>query len=404
MHRFHPDGLSIDRVLSDEGGRILSTLIRLTGDFDLAEDALSDAVLVALERWPSTGAPDNPAAWLTTTARNKALDRIRRESRRGNKEAEATMLLDGDPEHQPDDLLRLVFTCCHPALSRESQVALSLRTLGGLSTAEIAHAFLVPETTMGQRISRAKAKIKTARIPYRVPPDHELPDRLASVLAVVYLIFTTGHHAPGGSLDSRVDLARDAIRLGRDLARLMPDEADVAGVLALMLSTHARSRARLDQDGESVLLADQNRELWDRAAIDEAASMVEANLKRGARGPYLIQAAISCLHGVAATFEETDWPQIVALYRMLEVAAPTPVVRVNRAVAEAQVDGPGRGLEVLADVDGVDRWHLYWVAKATFLTGLGRKDEAADAYRRALECDVNETDRKHIEHRLAELG
>ncbi len=404
MRRLHPDGLSLDRVLADEGGRIRSTLIRLTGDFDLAEDALSEAVVVALERWPVTGLPENPAAWLTTTARNKALDRLRRESRREAKEAEATMLIEGAAEHQPEDLLRLVFTCCHPALSREAQVALALRTLGGLSTAEIARAFLVPEATVGQRISRAKAKIRTARIPYRVPRDHELPDRLQSVLAVVYLIFTTGHHASSGSLDSRIDLARNAIRLGRDLSALMPDESEVAGLLALMLSTHARASARLAPDGESVLLEHQDRSRWDREAIEEASALVEANLKRGARGPYLIQAAISCLHGTARAFAETDWEQIVALYRMLERVAPTAIVRVNRAVAEARLAGPEHGLALLDDVPGVDRWHLFWVARASFLTELGRSGEAIQAYRQALACEPNDTDRSYIERRLRELA
>ena len=297
-----------------------ATLIRSTGDIDIAEDALQDALVVAVQKWEHDGVPSNPAAWLTTVAKNKALDRLRREAGRTRREHEAMVLLD-DPVAPPDgidDRLRLIFTCCHPALSPEARVALSLRTVCGLSTADAARAFLVPEPTMGQRISRAKKKISIARIPYRVPEDFELPDRLPAVLAVVYLIFTTGHHAPSGGLDSRLDLADEAIRLARLLVELMPDEAETMGLLALLLATDARRTTRLSSDGTIQLLADQDRSKWDRAAIDEASGWVDAALRRRLPGPYQIQGAIAALHGEAAHFSNTDWPQIVDLYRMLE--------------------------------------------------------------------------------------
>ncbi len=399
--------MTLDEVLRREGGQVLATLVRLTGDIGLAEDALQDAVIVAHAKWSHDQAPDNPAAWLTTTARNKALDRIRREARRTDKEREAVALLDqqlADEPNEPTDLLRLLFTCCHPALSQEAQIALALRTLCGMTTTEIAAAFLVQDSTMGQRISRAKKKIATAQIPYRVPEDHELPDRLPAVLEVLYLVFTTGHHATEGSLDSRVDLANEAIRLCRMLAELMPDEPEVHGLLALMLATHARRHARLAADGSIVLLADQDRSVWDRAMIEEASGLVEGSLRRRAAGEYRIQAAIACLHGLAPTYEETDFEQIAQLYRMLEAIKPTPVVRVNRAVAEAQVSGPQRGLDLLEGVSGLDTWHLFWSTKADFLRRLGQRGAAADAYRQALACDMNETDRSFLEGRLASVS
>ena len=398
--------MSLDEILRLEGGQVLATLVRLTGDIALAEDALQEAVIVAHARWTDDDMPANPAAWLTTAARNKALDRIRREARRTDKEREAVALLDqqlADQPNEPTDLLRLVFTCCHPALSREAQIALALRTLCGMTTTEIAAAFLVQDSTMGQRISRAKKKIATAQIPYRVPEDHELPDRLAAVLEVLYLVFTTGHHATEGSLDSRVDLAVEAIRLTRMLAELMPDEPEVRGLLALMLATHARRPARLAEDGSIVLLADQDRSLWERAMIEEAAALVEGSLRRRAVGEYRLQAAIACLHGLAPTYEETDFHQIAELYRLLEVAKPTPVVRVNRAVAVAQVEGPERGLELLGGVDGLENWHLFWSTKADFLRRLDRTEAAADAYRAALRCQMNESDRAFLEDRLTSV-
>ena len=393
--------MTLDEIVRIECGRVLATIIRLCGDFDLAQDALQDAVVVALERWPQTGLPDNPGAWLTTAARNKALDRLRREGHRSEKETEAFRMLSEPPDPpQGDDRLRLIFTCCHPALSPAARVALTLRTIGGLTTTEIARAFLIPEPTMGQRISRAKRKIAVARIPYRVPEPHELVDRLPAVLAVLYLVFTTGHHAPRGRLDSRVDLAEEAIRLGRILVELIPDEAECLGLLALMLATHARRHARLDPKGNLVLLPDQNRSRWDHAAIAEAAQSVDQVLRRRAAGPYQIQAAIACLHGLADSDAGTDWKQIVDLYRRLEQITPSPVVTVNRAVAEAKVFGPEAGLALLEQIQGVEHWHLYWSTLAALLRQAGRIDAAILAYRSALECDMNESDRRFLEGQL----
>lgn len=390
---------------------MLATLIRLTGDIDRAEDALHDAVVAAADTWRRDGVPDKPGAWLTTVARNKALDRLRREARRAPKEEEAFRLLsegsamdDNDTDNR-DDRLRLLFTCCHPALSPESQVALALRTICGLTTVDIARVFLVPEATIGQRISRARAKIAKAHIPYRVPAEHELPDRLRPVLATVYAVFTAGHHAPVGELDDRLDLADEAIRLARVLVELMPDEAECVGLLALTLATNARRLARIDPDGEIVLLADQDRSLWDVAAITEAAALVDSVLRRGRPGAYQMQAAIACLHGVAPTYAGTDWAQIAELFGMLEVRWPTPVVRVNRAVAVAEVAGPAAGLALLADLVGTptERWHLYWSARADFQRRLGQTEAAADSYRQALECPCNDSDRRFMQRRLAEL-
>ena len=390
----------------------MATLIRLTGDIDRAEDALHDAVVVAADVWRRDGLPDKPGAWLTTVARNKALDRLRREARRAPKEVEAFQLLsegtmtDDEDGDNRDDRLRLLFTCCHPALSPESQVALALRTICGLSTVDIARVFLVPEPTIGQRISRAKAKIAKAHIPYRVPEEHELPDRLRPVLTTVYAVFTAGHHAPVGELGERVDLAVEAIRLARVLVELMPDEAECIGLLALTLATNARSRARTDDAGDMVLLADQDRSLWDATAIAEAAALVDSVLRRGRPGAYQIQAAIACLHGAAASYADTDWPQIAELYRLLEMRWPTPVVRVNRAVAVAEVDGPDAGLALLDELVGTatERWHLYWSTRADFQRRLGGFVAAAESYRKALECPCNDSDRRFLERRLAEVA
>lgn len=388
---------SLEETLRVEGGQVLATLIRVFGDFDLAQDALQDATVVALEKWGSEGVPANPGAWLTTVSRNKALDRLRREARRKDKEsAAAVTLVEHEPVHEDDDRLRLMFTCCHPALSPEARVALTLRTICGLTTGEIARAFLVADSTMGQRISRAKKKIAVAKIPYRVPEDHELPDRLPAVLAAIYVIFTTGHHATEGSLDARVALSTEAIRLGRILAELMPDEPEVHGLLALMLATWARRRARLDGGGEMVLLADQDRALWDHEAIAEAAGMVDRTLKQHRVGPYQVQAAIACLHGLAPSDAGTDWKQIADLYRMLETLNPGPVVRVNRSVAESKVFGPEAGLALLADVAGVEDWHLYWSTRAHLEYRAGRRREAAADFRRALDCPMNDTDRRFL--------
>ena len=388
---------------------MLATLIRLTGDIHLAEDALADATLAATESWARDGLPERPGAWLTTVARRRAIDRLRREAARRPREHEAAVrLLDDDRAAEPvggDDRLRLLFTCCHPALSREAQIALALRTICRLTTVEIARVFLVPEPTVGQRISRAKSKIAKARIPYRIPEPHELPDRLPPVLATIYSVFTVGHHAPGGALDGRVDLADEAIRIGRVLVSLMPDEAECSGLLALMLAAHARRRARLDRVGDVVLLADQDRLRWDRGAIAEASVLVEEALRRGRPGPYQLQAAIACLHGDAATWADTDWSQIVELYDALEQRWPTPVVQVNRAVAVGELHGPAAALRMLDAVDesAVAQWHLYWSARAELLRRGGDPSAAADAFRRALLCPCNDADRRFLEHRLAEV-
>lgn len=382
---------------------MLATLIRLTGRFDLAEDALQEALVVASEQFPDDRGPDNPGAWLTTVAKRKALDRMRREAKRSVKETEAVKLLVDDPGTESTDQLRLLFTCCHPALSPHARVALSLRTLGGLTTGEIARAFLVAEPTMGQRISRAKSKIASAHIPYRVPDDHELPDRLPAVLNVIYLIYTTGHHAPFGARNDRVDLADEGIRLARLLNALMPDEPECTGLLALCLSSRARQSAGQSSDGRVILLADQDRSLWDQGQIAEAAGLVDGSIRRQNVGPYQVQAAISTLHSLAPSAAETDWPQIALLYRLLDTLAPSPVVTVNRAVAEAEVSGPETGLALLESVTAVDHWHLYWSTRADFLRRLNRNEEAGGDYRRALRCEMNETDRSFLEGRLADL-
>ena len=401
----------LEDVIRREGGQVLATLIRLTGDIDRAEDALQDAIVVATEAWRREGLPDKPGAWLTAVARNKALDRVRREARRGPKEQESFRFLVATTsgtsveEDNDDDRLRLIFTCCHPALSPEAQISLALRTICGLCTADIARLFLLPEATVGQRISRAKAKIAKARIPYRVPDEHELPDRLKAVLSTMYAVFTAGHHAPEGELGSRHDLADEAIYLSRTLVELMPDEAECVGLLALMLATEARRAARVNASGEITLLADQDRALWNRPAIAEAADLVESVLRRGRPGAYQMQAAISCLHGLAPSYAETDWPQIAQLYALLEQRWPTVVVRVNRAVALAEAVGPEVGMSLLAELVGghAERWHLYWATRADFQRRLGAAEAARASYRRALECPMNDSDRRFLEHRLADI-
>jgi RNA polymerase sigma-70 factor (ECF subfamily) len=400
-------------MVRHEGGRVLATLVRLTGDITLAEDAVQDAVEQALRRWPLDGVPDNPAAWLTTVARRRALDVLRRETKRSAKESDALMLdqvstamseLTSDSMVH-DDLLRLIFTCCHPALSPDARVALTLRILCGMSTVEIARVFLVADSTMGQRISRAKQKIATARIPYRVPSDHELPDRLPAVLAVVHAVVTAGHHAPEGRLDDRLDLAGEGIRLARLVNDLMPDEPECAGLLALALATHARRDARLDDRGELVLLRDQDRTRWHHEEIHEASELVDAAIRRRRVGQYQLQAAIACLHVLAPSVTDTDWPQIAELYRMLESRAPSPVVRVNRAVAESEAHGAAAGLALLDDMDQsvVDQWHLYWSARAELLHRTGDTEGARAALHRALSCNPNDSDRAFLERRASEL-
>lgn len=394
-----------------QGGRVVATLTRVVGDLALAEDAVQDAALVAMERWPVDGIPANPAAWLTTTARNKALDRLRREGRRGDKEALAMQLLDS-PGDEPvpdsvvrDDLLRLIFTCCHPALAPEARVALSLRTLGGLTTGEIARGFLVPEATMAQRLVRAKRKIAAAAIPYRVPADHELPERLPAVLAIVYLIFTEGHAASSGETLVRVDLCDEAVRLARLLADLLPDEAEVLGLLGLLLVTDARRTTRLDANGDLVLLAEQDRSVWDQGKIQAGVAALEVALRRsaGQPGPYALQAAIAAVHAEAPSWADTDWDEVVALYDLLAAVLPTPVVALNRAVAVAERDGAQAGLNAVDTIEGLDRFHLWHAARADLLRRLGRSAEASVAYEAALACQPSDPERRFLARRLLEL-
>jgi RNA polymerase sigma-70 factor, ECF subfamily len=401
---------SLAEVVRMEGGRVVATLFRMTGDLDVAEDAFADAAIVAFERWPVDGIPERPGAWLTTVARRKALDHLRREARRQTLEQQASeALMATDPDPLPyhtvrDDQLRLIFTCCHPALARDAQVALALRVLCGLTTTEIARAFLTSDTTMGQRIARAKHKIKANRIGIgRVPRDAELSARLPGVLAVVHLVFTTGHHAPVGSELQRVDLADEGVRLARLLTGLMPDEAECLGLLALVESVHARRSTRLDAGGEAVLLRDADRSQWDHDAIVEASALLERALRLGRVGPYQVQAAISCLHSLAATADATDWVQIAELYGVLDGFGANPFVRVNRAVAVGEADGPDAGLAVLATAEGTDGWHFAHTVRADLLARSGRADEAAAALRAALACAPNDVDRRLLEARLAGL-
>ena len=412
----------IDSLFRRESGRVLATLIGRLGDFDLAEEAVQEAFLVALERWPAEGFPDQPGAWIATTAKNKALDRIRYRERQGRRRDELKALA-RSPADEPepgfesgaevelspivDDRLRLIFTCCHPALAAEARVALTLRTLGGLKTPEIAAAFLVSPTTMGQRLSRAKAKIRSARIPYRVPRDADLPERLAGVLSAIYLIFNEGYSASAGETLVRRDLCREAIRLGRMLAELMPDEPEVLALLALMLLHDSRRDARVDPQGHLVLLPDQDRSLWHRAQIEEGIRLASKAWRMSARGFYALQAAIAAEHARTVHGSPADWDQVAALYAMLERLDPNPVVALNRAVA---VSMAGRNSEALAMADALlaegrlDNYRYLHIARGEFLGRLDRPEDAAAAYGRALELAQNEVDRNFVLKKMTELN
>jgi RNA polymerase sigma-70 factor (ECF subfamily) len=399
----------VAEVFRQEYGRVVAGLVRRFGDIELAEDVAQEAFVEALRRWPESGPPPNPGAWLTTTARNRAIDRLRRESTRDARHAQAAMLdpqdddvLDPDSVSSvPDERLRLIFTCCHPALARDAQVALTLRLLGGLSTAEIARAFLVDEAAMAKRLTRSKQKIKAAHIPYRVPPDHELPSRLAGVLATLYLVFNEGYLP--SDVEVRTDLSAEAVRQARVLATLMPDEPEVLGLLALMILTEARRPARF-ASGSLVVLPEQDRSLWDRGLVAEGHDLVRACLRRGRPGPYQIQAAINAVHTDAARAEDTDWAQIVALYDQLYAVTPTPVVALNRAVALGERDGAEAGLAALSMVEGLDGYHAYQASRADLLRRAGRDGEAVEAYRAAVELSTNPAERAYLAGRLAELS
>ena len=393
-----PNEAEVGRIFREESGRSVAALIRVFGDIDVAEDAVQEAFAVALRKWPGGGVPPNPGGWITTTARNRAIDRIRRETRGRQLLGDLALLSPGNVEPGiteevgpvRDDRLRLIFTCCHPALSTEAQVALTLRLLGGLSIKEVARSFLVTEAAMAQRLARAKRKIKAAHIPYRVPQDDELIDRLRPVLAVLYLVYNAGHARP-----TEPDLCAEAIRLTRILASLMPDEPEVAGLLALLLLTESRRASRTRPDGSLVLLGEQDRTRWDRALIEDGQTIVRNCLRRNQPGPYQLQAAINAVHADAATLEQTDWAQIVVLYDHLLKLAPTPVVALNRAIAIGEMHGPAAALALVDELD-LDNYHAYHATRADLLRRLGRTREAAAVYRRAAELAPTEAERDFL--------
>jgi RNA polymerase sigma-70 factor (ECF subfamily) len=401
----------VDRLFRRESGRAVATLIGALGDFDLAEDAVQNAFATAMERWPSDGVPDNPGAWITRVARNDAIDRLRREGTLARKREALERLArddaagqEGEDDEFPDDRLRLIFTCCHPALAPEVRVALTLRSLGGLTTAEIARAFLGSEAAMAKRLTRAKHKIRDAGIRYEVPDAERMPERLPSVLATIYLIFNEGYLGTSSEELLREELCAEAIRLGALLATMLAGETEALALLALMELTHARRGARVGPGGELVLLAEQDRGLWDRPAIERGLALAARARSAGPSGPYTVQAAIAAEHARAESAELTDWPRIARLYAWLAAFDPSPVVELNRAVAVAEAEGPERGLALIADIEGLDAYQPLHAARADLLRRLGRGEQALEAYRRALELSENAVQREFLQGRLRELG